>query len=248
MVERAFQLLSLLATSETGYSLSELARLLEMSKGSAHGLLKTLEAGQVVELDDNHRYSLGPRIYDLAQAYITRGGLRRLALPAMWRLASLSGETVFLGQVEANAVRIIERVEDPAEDSALRVTARRGTRAPLLAGALGRVVLAGWPSDRREEYLRAQTLPHFTPRSLTDHEAYLAAVAETARTGIGEDHEEYLAGVNAVAAAIRGLGGELVALVWIVGFSSRFTGETLRQAGAALRAETSAISHSLGAR
>ncbi|MDE3231412.1 MAG: hypothetical protein KGO05_16155, partial [Chloroflexota bacterium] len=79
-------------------------------------------------------------------------------------------------------------------------------------------------------------------------EAYLAAVTETARTGIGEDHEEYLAGVNAVAAAIRGLGDELVALVWIVGFSSRFTGETLRQAGAALRDETAAISHALGAR
>lgn len=247
MVERAFQLLSLLAASETGYSLSELARLLEMSKGSVHGLLKTLEAGQVVEVDESHRYTLGPRIYDLAQAYISRGGLRRLALPAMWRLASLSGETVFLGQVEANTVRIIERVEDPTEDSALRVTARRGIRVPLLAGALGRVALASWPPKRREEYLRSQTLPHFTARSLIDREAYLAAVAETARTGLGEDHEEYLAGVNAVATAIRGLGGELVALVWIVGFSGRFTGETLRQAGEALRAETAAISRALGA-
>lgn len=42
MVERAFRLLDLLAVSEAGYSLSELARLLEMSKGSVHGLLKTL--------------------------------------------------------------------------------------------------------------------------------------------------------------------------------------------------------------
>lgn len=247
MVERAFQLLGLLATSETGYSLSELARLLDMSKGSAHGLLKTLESGQVVEVDDSHRYTLGPRIYDLAQAYISHGGLRRFALPAMWRLAALSGETVFLGQVEANGVRIIERVDAPADDSALRVTARRGTRLHLLAGATGRVALASWPVERREDYLSAQTLPRFTERSITERDVYLAAIEDTARRGIGEDHEEYLAGVNAVAAGIVGLGGELLALVWIVGFSSRFTGDVFRQAGDALRDETRNISRALGA-
>jgi IclR family acetate operon transcriptional repressor len=248
MVERAFQLLELLAANEASYSLSELARLLGMSKGSAHGLLKTLESGRVVEMEDGHRYALGPRIFDLAQAYIQRGGLRRFALPAMWRLAALSGETVFLGQVESNGVRIIERVEAPTEDSALRVSARRGTRIHLLAGATGRVALSSWPVARREEYLSERSLPHFTAHSITDRDAYLAAVEETARTGIGEDFEEYLAGVNAVAAGIHGLGGELIALVWIVGFSSRFTGDAFRQAGEALRDETMDISKSLGAR
>ncbi len=248
MVDRAFQVLDLLAVREEGYRLSELARALGMSKGSMHGLLKTLEQRGAVEPDSERRYRLGPHIYDLAQTYIRRGGLRRLALPAMRRLAASSGETVFLGQVETDAVRIVELVEMPSEQAALRVSARRGTRIPLLAGATGRVILASWPVSRRAQYLRSRALPQLTQHSITTPAAYLAAVEETARTGIGSECEEYLTGVNAVAAGIRGLDGELIALLWIAGFSSRFTGQVLTDSGEALREEAQSVSEALGAR
>ncbi|MFI5276068.1 MAG: IclR family transcriptional regulator [Ktedonobacterales bacterium] len=247
MVERAFRLLDLLAVSDAGYSLSELARLLGMSKGSVHGLLKTLEAGGVVEVDSERRYALGPRIYNLTQSYIRRSGLRRYALPAMRRLAALTGETVFLGQMEPDGVRILERVEEPIARRSLRVSARRGALVPLLAGAIGRVALASWPPARREEYLRAHTLPAFTTHAITDRTAYLAAVEQTARTGVGIDREEYLTGVNAVAAAIHGMDQQLIALVWIVGFSAFFNDEALPRAAEALRAETAEVSRALGA-
>src|SRR5258708_26872649 len=261
MVDRAFQMLDLLAAREEGYRLSELARALGMSKGSMQGLLKTMEQRGVVELDGDRRYLLGPRIYDLAQTYIRRGGLRGLAqtyirrgglrglaLPAMRRLAARSGETVFLGQVESDAVRIVELVDMLSEQAALRVAARRGTRIHLLAGATGRVVLASWPPARREEYLRAHALPRFTEHSITTPEAYLAVVEETLRTGIGEEREEDLMGVNAVAAGIPGLSGEVSALLWISGFSNRFTAAVLKHSGEALRDEARGISRALGAR
>jgi IclR family transcriptional regulator, acetate operon repressor len=248
MVDRAFQVLDLLAAHEEGYRLSDLARMLGMSKGSMHGLLKTLEQRGVVELDNDRRYQLGPRIYDLAQTYIRRGGLRQFALPAMRRLAARTGETLFLGQVEADAVRIIEIVETPSEQTALRVSAHRGTHIHLLAGATGRVILASWPATRREAYLRAHALPRFTEHSISTPEAYVAAVEETAHTGIGEDREEYLTGVNAIAAGIRGLGGELVALLWIAGYNNRFSEAVLKDASAVLREEAAGISQALGAR
>jgi DNA-binding IclR family transcriptional regulator len=247
MVERAFHLLDLLAASDVGFSLSQLARQLDMSKGSVHGLLKTLGSVGAVAADSERRYTLGPRVYDLAQAYIRRSGLRRFALPAMRRLAAASGETVFLGQIDSDGVRIIERAEGPGESTTLHVTARRGTRIHPLAGATGRVVLASWPATRRKEHLAARDLPRFTAHSITDRDTYLAAVEETARTGIGVDQEEYLAGVSAVAAGIYGLGGELIALLWIVGFSSRLSGDALRRAGELLREEAQTISRELGA-
>lgn len=248
MVNRAFQVLDLLAAREAGFRLSELAQALGMSKGSMHGLLKTMLQRRVVEVDDERRYVLGPRVFDLAQAYIRRGGLRGLALPAMRRLAALSGETVLLGQIEADAVRIVEVIELPSEQAALRVAARRGTRIHLLAGATGRVVLASWPFDRRAEYLRAHALPEFTEHSITSPEAYMAAVDATLSTEVGEEHEEYLVGVTAVAAGIRGLSGEVIALLWIAGFSTRFTGSVLRHAAEALRDEARNISRALGTR
>lgn len=246
MVERAFRLLDQLAIADEGQTLSELARVLGMSKGSLHGLLKTLERVGVVEQPEDRRYVLGPRIYELAQRYVQHAGLRRFALPAMRRLAESVGETVFLGRVEQDGVRIVERVEAEAQSLGLRISAERGTHVHLLAGATGRVVLASWAERRRREYLRSRSLPHFTAHTITDADTYLAAVRETAHTGIGEDHEEYLVGVNAVAAPITGPDGELVALLWVVGFSARFSGATLRSAGDALRDEAHHISRALG--
>jgi DNA-binding IclR family transcriptional regulator len=246
MVERAFQLLGLLAEREGGLRLSDLARELGMSKGSAHGLLKSLERTGAVALEYDRRYVLGPRMYDLARAYVRGGGLLRLALPAMRRLAARSGATVFLGQIESDAVRIVERVDVPSETATLGVSARRGTRISLLAPATGRAVLASWPPARREQYLGQHPPPRFTARSITDRDAYLAAVEETARTGIGEECGEYLDGVNAVAAPIHGLGDGLAAVMWVVGFSSHFDAAALRRAGAALREEALAIERALG--
>ncbi|HJT55159.1 MAG TPA: IclR family transcriptional regulator [Ktedonobacteraceae bacterium] len=247
MVERAFRLLEILSGSEEGLILSELARLLNMSKGSVHGLLKTLESSGAVEQIEDRHYVLGPRIYDIAQAYIQRAGLRHYALPAMRRLAARSGETVFLGRIEQKGVRIIECIIDEGESASLRITAPRGARVHMLAAATGPLVLAGWPVDQREEYLRTHPLPRFTEHSITDPQQFLVRVGEAIHKGVSVDHEEYLAGVNAVAAPIYGASGRLVALLWMVGFSSRFSGENLERAVQELRIEVEAISRALGA-
>lgn len=248
MVERAFRLLHLLSNSEEGLTLSDLARALDMSKGSIHGLLKTLESSNVIEQVEERRYILGSRIFDLAQGYVQRAGLRHFALPAMHRLATLTGETVFLGRVEQNGVRILERIEDEGDVPTLRISARRGTRVHLLAGAIGRLVLANWPEAKRREFLQSSPLPRFTEHSITDPAQFLAAVEEAARTGIGTDREEYLAGVNAVAASLYGPNHTQLALLWIVGFTTRFNGEALARAAQALQSEAAAISQALGAR
>jgi len=248
MVERAFRLLDLLSGSEEGLTLSDLGRALNMSKGSIHGLLKTLESNGVIEQTEERRFVLGSRIYDLAQAYISRAGLRHFVLPAMRRLAASTGETVFLGRVEQKGVRIIECIVDEGEQPGLHISAPRGLRIPLLAAATGPFVLASWPVAERETFLYTHPLPHFTEHSITDPQQFLARVEEAARTGASFDHEEYLVGVNAVAAPIYGAGGTLVDLLWIVGFASRFRDEALDRAAQQLRTEVIEVSHSLGAR
>lgn len=245
MVERAFQLLDLLMVAEEGLGLSELARALNMSKGSMYRLLKTLEHSGVVELHDERFYVIGPRIYKLA-AYVRGTGLRKLALPAMQRLVSAIGETIFLGRVEQESVHVIESIEAGGEHLYPHVSVPRGTRIPLLAGSVGRLVLASWPVEQRQIWLHKHPLPRFTEYSITDATRYLQAVEETAATGFCIDHEEYLAGVNAVAVPITGPGKSLVALLCTLGFALHFDRAELERAGQHLKAEADLISRSLG--
>ena len=248
MVERAFRLLDLLSVTEEGLTLSNLARSLNMSKSSIHGLLKTLESSGAIEQLEDRRFVLGPRIYDLAQTYIQRAGLRHFALPAMHRLASITGETVCLGRVEQKGVRIIDWVVDEGEQAGLHIAIRRGMRIPLLAGAFGAFVLATWPLAQRENYLRTHPLTRFTEHSIIDPQQFLVRMEEVVHTGISIDHEEYLDGVNAVSAPLYGTGNALVAFLWIVGFTTRFKDEVLDRAAQHLRFEAETISKALGAR
>jgi IclR family acetate operon transcriptional repressor len=247
MVERAFRLLDVLSESEDGLTLSDLARVLGMSKGSMHGLLKTLENSGVIELSEDRRYTLGPHVYDLAQSYVQRAGLRRFALPTMRRLAADTGETVLLGRVESECTRVIECVRDESESPGMHIAARRGTRVHLLAAATGPLILASWPCSQREAFLSTHDLPRFTERSITDPERYLAAVEAAARARVSMDREQYLAGVNAVAVPIYGPGTSLAALLWIVGFASHFDEKAMQNAARQMRAEAEQISQALGA-
>lgn len=245
MVERAFQLLDLLMVTDQGLGLSELARALTMSKGSMHRLLKTLEHCGAVVVREERYYMLGPRIYKLA-SYVRGAGLRRLALPAMQRLAPRIGETLFLGRVEQEHVHILETVEAGGEHLFPHISVPRGTRVPLLAGVVGRLVLAHWPPEQRQPWLQRHSLPRFTEASLTDVDQFLQTVEETATTGLAVDHGEYLAGVNAIAVPITGSEHSLVALLCALGFVSHFDDEAMLQAGALLKGEAETISRMLG--
>ncbi|HZR43234.1 MAG TPA: IclR family transcriptional regulator [Ktedonobacteraceae bacterium] len=247
MVERAFRLLDLLVDAEEGMALSDLARALKMSKGSLHGLLKTLEHCAVIEQREDRLYAIGPRIYNLA-AYVWSTGLRRLAVPAMQRLAATIGETIFLGRVEQNIVRVIESCEAGSEFPFPHISVPRGTRIPLLAGISGRIVLASWPVERRQSWLHTHPLPRFTQHSITDTEQYLAIVEEVTQTGIAMEHEEYLPGVNAVGVPVIGPGNSLTVMLCALGFTSHFDDEAMHRAGQQLQAEAEIISRSLGAR
>ena len=231
--------------SEEGLTLSELARKLKMSKGSIHGLLKTLENCRVVEQSGDRQYVFGQRMYNLA-TYVQSTGLRRFALPAMHRLAASIGETVFLGRVEHETICVVESVEAGREHPLPYISVPRGTRIPLLTGTMRRLVLASWTVEQRRAFLHTRSLPPFSEHSITDPEQFLAAVEETARTGIGISYEEYLTGVNAVAVPIIGPTRSPVALLCVFGFVSQFDDNAMRRAGQQLQAEAEEISRSLG--
>lgn len=246
MVERAFRLLDVVSISEEGLTLSDLARSLNMSKSSIHGLLKTLESNGAIEQMEDRRFVLGPRIYDLAQAYTQRAGLRHFALPVMHRLATLTGETVCLGRVEQKGVRIIDWVVDEGEQAGLHIAIRRGMRIPLLAGAFGAFVLASLPLAQRENYLLSHPLTRFTEQSIIDPQQFLARIEEVVHAGVSLDYGEYLDGVTTVAAPIYGSRNALEAFLWIVGFTTRFKDEILARASEELRVEAKTISQALG--
>jgi len=60
-------------------------------------LLDVLRDAGLLSVNGRGEYSLGPLSTAWSQQYLNRLDVRRVALPTMTELASLSGETCFLG-------------------------------------------------------------------------------------------------------------------------------------------------------
>lgn len=243
-VLKAFKLLEIVSQSEKPLGVSELARRLDLGKSTVHGLVTTLESlGVLQATDGSRRYVLGPRLSALSLRSGMSPDLRASARPALERLASTTEQTSFLGVPADSHVTILDIVHGRPT---LSISAPVGSSVPLLAGAVGKALLASWDPERRRQFLHDTSLPAFTPASLTTPEAYESAVAETAARGAAIDVDEYIEGVRAAAAPIVGSGSKLVAILWVAGFSRHIDAAQLELIAGAVAAEAAEISQRLG--
>jgi len=76
-VERAAQILGVLGSGTPRLGLTEIAERVGLAKPTVHGLLRTLEAHDLASQDpDTGKYSLGPGVLQLGNAYLDGSELR----------------------------------------------------------------------------------------------------------------------------------------------------------------------------
>ena len=115
-VDRAVRILKALAAGPGRLGVSELSARLGLAKATVHGLLRTLEAHELVAQDpETGKYSLGPGVLQLGNAYLDGSELRVRSLRWAESLARQAGEAVWVatlsgsftaGRTSAPAARI----------------------------------------------------------------------------------------------------------------------------------------------
>jgi DNA-binding IclR family transcriptional regulator len=223
-VARAAGILRALADRHEA-TLTDLAATVGMYKSTAHGILGTLAAFDLVERDPKSlRYRLGPALVTLGRAAQGPDDLGVLARPHLVHLSRLSGETVALHVADAVGSVIVASEESPER---LKVTAPPGFQMPAYAGAVAKVLDAFDPVPRAVP-LR---LPAFTVRSITAPDRWRRELDKVRRAGFALDDMEYQDGIRAVSVPVRAAtkeGRELIAAYSIIAVASRVSTATLR--------------------
>lgn len=139
-VERAFFLLEVLASSQTGLSLAVLAESLGVAKSTAHGILETMQTlGYVAR--DGKLYCLGGRIAQLGENIpVAQQKISKSFNELLRFAAQQSGETSYLAMPGGSREYVyIDAIESGQN---LRLASPRGRREGLTTSAIGLIFLA----------------------------------------------------------------------------------------------------------
>ncbi|MCQ4084153.1 IclR family transcriptional regulator [Streptomyces sp. RB6PN25] len=243
-VERAAAILRLLAGGERRLGLTDVASTLGLAKGTAHGILRTLQQEGFVEQDDaSGKYQLGAELLRLGNSYLDVHELRARALVWTDDLARSSGESVYLGVLHKEGVLIVHHVFRP-DDS--RQVLEVGAMHPLHSTALGKVLAAYDPVAHGEAVEGEREA--FTPRTVTSLQGFEDVLDITRARGWAADLEETWDGVASVAAPIHDRRRVPVGAVGVTGAVERVCedGEIRARLVAAVRDCARAVSRDLG--
>ncbi len=247
-VERAFALLEALGDAGSeGMTLSNLARLLGVSKSTAYAILQTLLAGGFVAdagAGMSRRYRLGMALARLGDVVVSQIALRDVAMPVIRDLTAETGLTSRLAVLDDSHAIVIARVDAP--QSTVRFTANLGKREHLHCSAVGKSMLAALPEARVHEIVAAVGLPAKTPHTITDEPALLAELAAVSRRAYAIDDEEDAEGVFCVGSAIFDRAEHCVGAVSVTGLKLDLPVWRVEQIGSTVRDHAARISELLG--
>lgn len=238
-VARAVALLRCFEDGETSLTLTDLARRTGLNMSTAHRILRTLCAGELLAHDDAHeRYLPGPALVRLARTAFASGGFAD-ALGVLQALVQETGESASLGIREGNEVVVLLSVQS---DAPLRFSRPPGSHVPLHVSAMGKALLAFGERPIAEAVRALGPLTAATPRSLTSArrlERDLAAARERGYTAV--DEEQFL-GLRSIGAPVLDTRGVAHAAVAVQGPVARVNearfdelGESVRETATALR-------------
>jgi IclR family transcriptional regulator, acetate operon repressor len=196
-LERAFQLLELMAQADGEVPLSRLAELSGLPVSSIHRLVRTLLARGYVRQLPNRRYVLGPALIHLGE--MASRGLGAFARPHLSRLVDAVGETANLAVLDGD--RVLYAAQVPSRHS-MRMFTEVGRRVQMHCTGVGKVLLAALPEDQVRALLARTGMPARTPRTVTDPDLLLAALGRIAAQGYAVDDGEQEAGVRCVAVRV----------------------------------------------
>ncbi|ADP79346.1 IclR family transcriptional regulator [Pseudofrankia inefficax] len=241
-VDRAVTVLEILARGgEAG--VTEVAAELGVHKSTASRLLGALEHRGLVEQPRGRgKYRLGLGIARLAGAVTAQFDLGHASREVCERLADELGETVNVAIVDRGFAVNISQVRGPAAVASHNWV---GQRTPLHATSSGKVLLSTLPPDERDRLVK-DPLERFTPHTITDPAVLAAELRDVADRGWASTREELEIGLNAVAAPIRGWGGQLRAAVSVSGPTYRLPEGSFPEVAEAVRRAATDINAAVG--
>ena len=224
VLEKTLRVLDLFTVERPSWSVSEIARELEMPTATAHRIIRALE-GRSYLTKINSRYRLGFAAVDLGRRAMASVDLRSRLGAVLRDLSRSTGETVLLTVYDETrqGSLCIDRIEATHD---LRLTIQIGRVTPIHAGASAKALLAFLEEPIVADVL-GQPLQSLAAGTITDPEKLRKELARIRRRGWASSYEENNMGAWGLAAPIL-VNGQPVASVGLAAPTARWSKAAIR--------------------
>jgi len=206
-LERGMAVIQVFSRERPALTLSEVARLTDMTRATARRILLTLEKLGHVR-SDGRLFSLTPRVLTLGWAYLSSLNLWEVAQPAMEDLVGQTGESCSAATLDLPEIVYVARVPT---GRIMAISLGVGARLPAHCTSMGRVLLADLPAEELDSFLADTQLERYTKHTITSSERLRAEVDKVRRQGWSFVDQELEIGLRSIAAPIRGSDGRTIA-------------------------------------
>lgn len=235
-VERALQILDLFNEQATELKITDISKLMGLSKSTLHSLLKTLQLhGYIDQNLENGKYRLGMKLVERGHFVVGSIDIRQKAKGWLTELSRRTGQTTHLGILDGREGVYIEKIEGKLAAIAY---SRIGRRLPVHATAIGKVLIAWLGEPELNALLEGYQYTTYTPSTLASREELMAALTLTREQGYALDSEENEQGVRCVAVPVWNHESRVIAALSLSTLTSRVDDaelanfrEQLQQAG-----------------
>lgn len=211
VTSRALALLGAFDPDHRALTLSDLARRAGMPLGTAHRLVGELTRWGALEREPSGSYVIGRRLWNLGLLAPVQSGLRQAASPFLHDLYGATLATVHLAVGDGPEVLYVDRLSGHVS---VPVVSRVGSRLPMHATGVGKVLLAYAPDDVRAAAFARLT--RITPYTITQPARLMEQLRRVRTEGFATTGEEMSLGACSVAVPVRGDDDEVVAALGIV--------------------------------
>lgn len=210
VASRTLALLGAFDAAHRRLSLTDMARRADLPVPTAYRLVNELQRWGALTRTSSGDYVIGRRLWDVGLLAPMQTGLREVASPFLHDLYGATLATVHLAVREGTNALYIERLSGHAS---VPVVSKIGTRLPMHATGVGKVLLAHAP-----EAIRTEVLAHLT--RLTAHTVIHSGVlrnqlSRVHRDGYATTVEEMTLGACSVAVPVY-RGDDVVAALGVV--------------------------------
>lgn len=211
VTKRVLAILGAFDDTHARLTLTELSHRSGVSLTTTHRLVGELVAGGALVKGRTGRYVIGRTLWDIGLLAPVERGLREIASPFLHDIYGATLATVHLGVREGTSVLYLDRISGHAS---VRVVSQIGTRLPLHATGVGKVLLAFAPDRVQDQVLRSLT--PVTRHTLTDPDEVRAQLGGVLRNGYAQTDGEMTLGACSLGVPIRHRDGQVIAALGVV--------------------------------